>query len=37
MSSTIDEYKTAGLTLMNTGQRNIDTESIQNEVSSIGK
>ncbi|CAF3366835.1 unnamed protein product [Rotaria socialis] len=37
MSSTIDEYKTSGLTLINTAQRYIDTEPIQNEVSSIDK
>lgn len=36
MSAAIDEYKTIGLTLVNTAQRYIDTDSIQNEVSSIG-
>ncbi|CAF4852072.1 unnamed protein product, partial [Rotaria magnacalcarata] len=35
MSSTIDEYKTSGLTLINTAQRYIDTEPIQNEISTI--
>ncbi|CAF1300148.1 unnamed protein product [Rotaria magnacalcarata] len=37
MSSTIDEYKTSGLTLINTAQRYIDTEPIQNEISTIDK
>ncbi|CAF3411588.1 unnamed protein product [Rotaria sp. Silwood1] len=37
MSSTIDEYKTSGLTLINTAQRYIDTEPIQNEIASIDK
>jgi hypothetical protein len=37
MSSAIDEYKTIGLTLINTAQRYIDTEPIQNEIASIGK
>jgi hypothetical protein len=37
MSSTIDEYKTSGLTLINTAQRYIDIDSIQNEIASIGK
>jgi chaperonin cofactor prefoldin len=37
MSPTIDEYKTSGLTLINTAQRYIDTEPIQNDIASIGK
>jgi hypothetical protein len=37
MSPTIDEYKTIGLTLINTAQRYINTEPIQNEIASIGK
>jgi hypothetical protein len=37
MSSTIDEYKAIGLTLINTAEKHIDTEPIQNEVASIGK
>ncbi|CAF4660902.1 unnamed protein product, partial [Rotaria sp. Silwood2] len=37
MSSTIDEYKTIGLTLINTAQRYINTEPIQNEIASIDK
>jgi hypothetical protein len=37
MSSTIDEYKTIGFTLINTAERYIDTEPIQNEITSIGK
>lgn len=37
MSPIIDEYKTSGLVLINTAQRYIDTEPIQNEISSIGK
>jgi len=37
MSSTIDEYKTSGLTLINTAQRYIDTDLIQNEIASIDK
>lgn len=37
MSSTIDEYKSIGLTLINTAERYIDTEPIQNEIASIGK
>lgn len=36
MSPTIDEYKTIGLTLINTAERYIDTEPIQNEIASIG-
>ncbi len=37
MSSTINEYKTTGLTLMNTAQRYIDIDPIENEITSIGK
>ena len=37
MSPTIDEYKTIGLSLINTAERYIDTESIQNELASIDK
>jgi len=37
MSPTIDEYKASGLNLINTAQRYIDTEPIQNEIASIGK
>ncbi|CAF0847061.1 unnamed protein product [Rotaria sordida] len=37
MTSTIDEYRTSGLTLINTAQRYIDTEPIQNEIASIDK
>jgi hypothetical protein len=37
MSPTIDEYKTIGLTLINTAERYIDTEPIQNEIALIGK
>lgn len=37
MSSTIDEYKTSGLALINLAQRYIDIEPIQNDISSIGK
>ena len=37
MSPTIEEYKTIGLTLINTTQRYIDVDSIQNEITSIGK
>jgi len=37
MSSTIDEYKTIGLSLINIAQRYIDIEPIQNEITSIDK
>jgi hypothetical protein len=37
MSSTIDEYKTIGLSLINIAQRYIDIEPIQNEIASIDK
>jgi hypothetical protein len=37
MSPTIDEYKASGLNLINTAERYIDTEPIQNEIASIGK
>jgi len=37
MSSTIDEYKTIGLNLINIAQRYIDIEPIQNEIASIDK
>lgn len=37
MSSTIEEYKTNGLTLINTAQRYINIDSIQDEITSIGK
>jgi hypothetical protein len=37
MSTTIDDYKLRGLTLINTAQRYIDTDSIRNEIASIGK
>jgi hypothetical protein len=37
MSSTIDEYKTSGLILINTAQKYIDTDLIQNEIASIDK
>jgi hypothetical protein len=37
MSPTIDEYKSSGLNLINTAERYIDTEPIQNEIASIGK
>ncbi|CAF3599478.1 unnamed protein product [Adineta steineri] len=37
MSPTIDEFKTRGLTLINTAERYIDTEPIQNEITSIDK
>jgi len=37
MSSTIDEYKTNGLTLIDIAQRYIDIDPIQNEIASIGK
>jgi len=37
MSTTIDDYKLRGLTLINTSQRYIDTDSIRNEIASIGK
>lgn len=36
MSPTIDEYKSIGLTLINTAERYIDTEPLQNEIASIG-
>ena len=37
MSVNIDAYKTSGLTFINTAQRYMDTEPIQNEVTAIGK
>ncbi|CAF1104230.1 unnamed protein product [Adineta ricciae] len=37
MSSSIDEFKTAGLMLINIAERYLDVESIQNQVASIDK
>ncbi|CAF3728251.1 unnamed protein product, partial [Rotaria sordida] len=37
MSSTIDEYKDIGVTLINMAQRYIDTDIIENEITSIDK
>ncbi|CAF4590423.1 unnamed protein product, partial [Rotaria sp. Silwood2] len=37
MSSTIEEYKAIGLTLISIAQRYIDTDLIQNEITSIDK
>jgi hypothetical protein len=37
MSTSVEEYKTIGLTLINTAERYVDTEPIQNELAAIGK